>query len=224
MPYFGQIGHCTLHRMTSKKAADNLRYFTVAFRMYLEEIEAMRSYCMKHSKTTAIHTRGHELQVYRMYESKGKTAQYIHEMLAPFPEWEESPYWFSHGESWLRLKEEVEIRVNRHSNQCHIACQGIIWNNEPMLVHVYKFDTDKYLKVELIIPTNHGFLPVLPLRRITDAIQVHEHLVPEFIAKPKPPYTGHEMKFISLSDYLSREMPKGLYASECFPCLSKNDS
>jgi len=177
----------------------------------------MRSYCMKHNETAAIHTRGQELQVYRMFKSEGKTAAQIHEAVKTLPGWEESPYWVRHGEAWQKLKGEVEARVAGHSNQCHIACRGITWEHEPMLVHVYKFDGDKYLKVELIIPSYDGFLPVLPLRSITEALRCHEYLVPEFIAKPKPPYAGHEMRFISLSEYLSREMPPDLYASQCFP-------
>ncbi len=184
---------------------------------YLADIDGMQSICRKHEGTSAIHTKGKELQVYRMYLSGSKLAEHLHEAAGKLPGWEESPFWSMSGGSWEKIRKEVEDHVERHSSQVHISSRGVLWEDTPVLIHAYKFDADKYLKIELILPEYASPLPVLPLRRIIQALHCHEFLVPEFIAKPKPPYAGHEADFLTLTDYLSRTMPPELYATRCFP-------
>ena len=185
--------------------------------LYLKEINYQHALCHKHEKTTAIHTRGNELQVYRMYQSSAKLAEHLHKAVAKLSGWEESAYWEMNKQAWEKLRKEVENRVEQHSSQFHVSCRGVVWDGTPLLVHAYKFDADGYLKIELVIPEFKRHLLVLPVRTIAEAIECHEYLVPEFIAKPKPPYAGHEAAFESLTDYLSRTMPPELYATRCFP-------
>ncbi|MFA5800052.1 MAG: hypothetical protein WC840_03785 [Candidatus Peribacteraceae bacterium] len=191
---------------------------------YLKDIDYQYALCHKHEKTTAIHRKGKELQVYRMYQSSGKLAEHLHKAVAKLPGWEESAYWEINNKSWEKIRKEVENRVEQHSSQFHVSCRGVLWESTPILVHAYKFDADKYLKIELILPEYKSPLQILPLKRITAAIECHEFLVPELIAKPKPPYAGHETDFLTLTEYLSRTMPPELYATRRFPLHRVNDS
>ena len=198
--------------------ATGLRLLASLLSRYLADIDGMYCFCKKHSETSAIHTKGKELQVYRMYLSGSKLAGHLHEAVAALPGWEESPFWGMSGKAWEELRRQVEARVEQPSSQVHISSRGVLWEGTPILIHAYKFDADKYLKIELILPEYEAPLPILPLHRIIQALHCHEFLVPEFIAKPKPPYAGHETDcLMTLTDYLSRTMPPELYATRCFP-------
>lgn len=188
-----------------------------AIGIYLSEVDSYRSTCERHNKTAAIHTRGTELQVYRMFKKSDKLCQHLHQAVKGLPSWEESIYCKSQGGNWEKLKSEVEARVDSHSMQCHVASRGVLWDEIPMLVHAYKFDDDPHLKIELVVPEFKPMLPILPLRIIASSLHCHEYLVPKSMASALPPYAGHEIEFMSLWEYLSQTMPKDLYASTCFP-------
>lgn len=173
---------------------------------------------MRHEKTAAIHdTESDALEVYRMFDRKGATADQLHSSLKLLPSWERSPYWPMDGKEWESLRSDIESRVERHTRQCNIALRGLAWANMPMLVHAYKFDDDPKMKVEIVIPCFSSPFPMLPLRLVAEALRLHEFLIPAHVAKACPPYAGHETRFLTLWEYLSTSMPQSLYAARCLP-------
>ena len=204
---------------------DGLHLLTTGIYSYLREIHEYRSICLRHEKTAAIHdTDSNALEVYRMFDRKGETAEQLHRSLKLLPNWQESPYWVENGKQWEALKSDIESRVERHTKQCHIALQGCVWENIPMLVHAYKFDEDPKMKIEIVIPTFNSPFPILPLRLVAEGLRLHEFLIPEHVAKPCPPYAGHEVRFQTLWDYLSTSIDPSLYAARCLPTQSQGET
>ncbi|MBI3332218.1 hypothetical protein HYZ99_04680 [Candidatus Peregrinibacteria bacterium] len=197
---------------------DGLHRIAGAVYGYLRELHEYRDTCMRHEKTAAIHdTESDALEVYRMFDRKRETAEQLHRSLKMLPNWQESPYWVENGQRWEELKSDIGSRVDRHTKQYHIALQGVVWENIPMLVHAYKFDGDPKMKIEIVIPAFNSPFPILPLRLVAEALRLHEFLIPEHIAKPCPPFAGHEARFLTVWEYLSTSMPRSLYASRCLP-------
>ena len=184
---------------------------------YLQEVQEQHALVERHEGYVAIHTASKQLEVYRMFERNAETAQALRTAAERLPSWDQTPFWKQENNRWEKLAHEIEARMARHSKQHPILTRGIAWNNRPVLIHAYKFEPDPRMKVELILPTIPSLLPELPLRTLAQALQCHEYLIPSYIAKPVPPYEGHDTNFDTLSQYLSRTMPQGLYASQCFP-------
>jgi hypothetical protein len=203
----------------SALATDALNSFAHAAHLYLSETEEYRAQCMKHAKTAAIHTRGNELQVYRMFKRDEATARHMHEAAKSLPSWEESPHWKSQKDEWKRIATNVTKRMERHSEQHPIITKGIVINGVPMLIHAYKFEPDPTMKLELVLPEYPGSDAEMPLKRIATALEGHERLVPQFIASAIPPYSHHEARFLTLGEYLTDKMPSSLYATQCIDSL-----
>jgi hypothetical protein len=183
----------------------------------MQEVQEQRALIERHKDSAAIHTASKQLEVYRMFERKAETAQALRSAAERLPSWDQTPYWKQENSKWAKLSRETEARMAKHSKQHPILTRGIAWNNRPILIHAYKFEPDPRMKVELILPTIPSLLPELPLRTLAGALQCHDYLVPSYIAKPLPSYEGHDANFQTLSEYLSLNMPKELYASQCFP-------
>lgn len=203
----------------SAQDTNALDSFSEAAYSYLGEIDECLARCMKHSKTAAIHTRGTELQVYRMFQRDEATARQMHEATKSLPSWEESPYWRSQKDEWKRMAASVTRRMEKHSSQHPIITKGIVFNNVPMLIHAYKFEPDPTMKLELVLPEYPGSNEEMPLKRIATALECHERLVPPFVAPALPPYSHHETRFQTLGEYLTEKMPQSLYASGCIDSL-----
>ena len=73
------------------------------------------------------------------------------------------------------------------------------------------------MKVELVMTDYQSHDPDYALDSIIRTLECHECLIPEFIAKPKPPYERHEVDFLTIPEHLSRTMPQDLYDLCCFP-------
>lgn len=191
---------------------------TGAILSYLQELHEQHALVERHEGLAAIHTtKSKQLEVYRMFDRNAETAEALRRAAESLPSWKETPYWKKESNKWEKLVRDIDARMARHSELHPIVTRGITWNNRPILIHAYKFEPDPRMKLELILPTIPSLLPQLSLRTLADALHCHDYLVPSYIAKPLPPYEGHDTNFQTLSEYLSQTMPKELYASQCFP-------
>ena len=179
---------------------------------YMKEVESMYALCKANNHKAAIHERGKEFQLYRLYENSEKNREITGKMLrnatSKAEGWEDSPYWAQDGKQWALIEKQVKNKTLKHERLNPFLTRGISWEGIPVLVHAYKFEPDPVMKVELILPEYTSELPQSPLRRIASALRCHEHLVPHYIAEPLPPYTRHETRFSTIAEYLSRHMPK----------------
>lgn len=201
---------------TLSHSTGGLSLLSTAIYGYLEDIANIKVLCGQYEANTAIHDRGRTLQVYRLYERHADTARSIRDMTQSLPSWKESLFWETEYNKFEKLERDVTARMKKHEKLHPIATRGVSWERWPMLVHAYKFEPDPVMKVELVIPKCSSPLPELPVRDIVRALQCHSHLVPECVAKPLDPWTRHEAKFSTISEYLSRTMPDNLYATQCF--------
>ncbi len=202
---------------TAEQSIDGLHSLAGAILSYLQEVQEQRAIVERHEGSAAIHTAGKELQVYRMFDRSADTAQALRRATESLSPWDQTPYWKQEGNKWEKITRDIEARMAKHSEQHPILTRGVAWHSRPMLIHAYKFETDPKMKVELILPTIPSPLPQLPLRSLAEALQCHEYLIPSYCAKALPPYEGHDANFLTLSEYLSQNMPKELYACQCFP-------
>lgn len=199
---------------------DGITLLAGAFSMYFEELEGYRARCIAHEKSAAIHQRGTELQVYRLFERNESAAQFLRDSTSALPGWQESSFWRSYGQKWKQVESGVRTRMAKHKRLTEIATRGVLWEGDPILVHAYKFDADPVMKVELVIPKSNPAMEDLPLRTIASVLECHEYLVPLSVAAALPPYQRHETKFLTVSEYLSQKMPTELYATQCLQGVS----
>lgn len=193
--------------------SDGLELLSQALHGYHQEIDAQRSLCDKHTPTAAIHTKGKELQLYRLFERDEATAEHLRRVTDALPSWEETLDWNREGKNWEKLERDITGRMTKHEELLPIVTKGVSWEGRPILIHAYKFEADPTMKVELVLPHVELENPELPLRTIASALRCHEHLVPEGLAQARPPYERHEAEFISIPQYLSHTMPPELYAT-----------
>ncbi len=187
---------------------------------YLQEMEECRVICERHEKTSAIHTRGQSLQIYRQFKRDEFTARQIRTTTEDLPSWEQSIYWVKDGflaKAWKKMQNEVELRMAKHSKLHPIITRGIAWEGRPILVHAYKFEPDPVMKVELVMGMYESPVPELPLQVIASLLRCHQFIVPDYIAPPLSPWDHHETKFSTIWEHLSRTMSPGLYATQCLP-------
>lgn len=182
--------------------------------IYVREVEAQRALCEKHWRTVAIHNKGNELQIYRQFERKEEIAASIRRFGDLLPGWEETLEWKSQSAYLSRIQKAVERRMEKHSKQHAVYTRGVAWEHRPILIHAYKFEPDPRMKLEIVLPNVQRHFDELPVHRVCSALRCHEYLIPDYIAASRPPYEGHDMEFLTLTEYLSKTMPKGLYATE----------
>lgn len=175
----------------------------------------MRALCARHS-SAAIHTRGKSLQLYRIFESTSAVAKSLRRGTESLQGWEKSVHWKREKEALQKMEHEVIERMERHKELHAILTRGVAFEGRSILIHTYKFEPDPMLKVELIASPDPS-PEELPLQTIASLLRCHEFLVPESVAMAKPPYTRHEAQFLTIPEYLSQTMPRGLYATQCFP-------
>lgn len=208
----------TLTPMSSGEFSNGASTISIskAYSLYLRHISDQYALCAKHELTTAIHTKGKVLQVYRQYDRDEKTAKQIREVTDALPSWEALPYWKISASHLQKVEREVSMRMRKHSKQHPIVTKGVEFEGRPILIHAYKFEPDPIMKLELIIPELklESIQPELPLQRVASAIRCHEFIVPTFITLPKAPYAGHETEFLTVSEYLRKTMPKNTYATQ----------
>lgn len=199
---------------------DGLELLRDALYGYFMEIESCRVICARHESEAAIHSKGKTLQLYRLFKRDEVTAKQIINAVKELPGWEESIYYKKGGKLhrlWEKMYKEVEHRMVKHKKLRSIVTRGVEWEGLPILVHGYKYEPDPVMKVELLVAPYESPAPELPIQIMSSLLRCHEHIVPEYIASPLPPYERHEAAFEMISDYLSRTMPKDLYATQCLP-------
>lgn len=195
---------------------NGLSDFAIAFLDYLDDREKDRALVAKHAETTAIHTKGKDLQLYRLFDATAEVADYIRIGAEKLPSWEQSIFANPDLPRWEKQMHQVNQRMAKHQKLLPIVTRGVTMGI-PILIHAYKFEPDPILKVELIAVPHRTPAPLLPLQTMAALLSCHEFLVPDGVAKALPPYTRHEAEFVMMWDYLSQTMPKGLYASQCLP-------
>lgn len=193
-----------------------------ALNMYLREVEAQRALCVKHLATAAIHDAGKELQIYRQFARKEETAASIRRFGDLLPGWEQTFEWDAQSAHLNKLQKAIERRMEKHSKQHAVYTRGVSWEHRPVLIHAYKFEPDARMKLEIVLPNVRRHVVELPIHVVCSALRCHEYLVPEFVAEARPPYEGHGTDFLTLTEYLSREMPDGLYATQSFSFIKSD--
>lgn len=203
---------------------DGAQALSEALYGYLSEIDGYHMTCLKHEPTAAIHNVGQTLQVYRMFNTDEITAKHLREATDALPSWNQSTFRKNDGHRWDKLQRDITVRMERHTKQHPIATRGVMFEGLPLLIHAYKFEPDPMMKMEVIVPPYSSPTPELPLRLIALVLQCHEHIVPEYIASALPPYTHHDEKFLTISDFLSKTMPKKFHATQCLQRVSCHPS
>jgi hypothetical protein len=193
---------------------DGVQLLAEALGGYLQEVERYRAICQQHQHTAAIHMKGKELQIYRLFDRSADATEQLRTASELLPPWEESVFWKYEGDAWKKLHRDVEARMKKHQKLMPILTKGIEFNNLPMLIHAYKFEPDPMMKVELIVPHSEAMDAELPLRILALALECHDYLLPAYVTHPLPPYTRHETKFATVWEYLSATMPPELFASQ----------
>ena len=193
---------------------DNSTAVAKALNIYLREIEVQRLLCEKHLLSAAIHRRGKELQVYRQFDRNEDATASIRRFGEMLPSWDTLADWERIKGVPLKVEREVIARMGKHSKQHPFFTRGVAWERRPVLIHGYKFEPDPVMKLELILPSVERHIDEFSLHVIGSALRCHEYLVPDFVATAKAPYDRHETKFLTLTEYLTQTMPKGLYATE----------
>ena len=184
---------------------------------FIEEIERQRDICHRNQSTTAIHTKGKELQVYRMHKADKTVIEHLRDAASSLPSWDSALLSDWEGSKWNKVKSQIDSRVKRHEKQQSVLSQGVSWKGSPILIHSYKFEPDSSFKVELVMLSTMARQPERSLKTISEALECHDFLIPEHVAKPKPPYSKHETDFQTIDEYLSRKLPSDLYNLYCFP-------
>lgn len=185
-----------------------------ALNIYLRELEMQRALCAKHLSTAAVHDRGKELQIYRQFERREEVVASIRKFGDLLPSWESTLEWDTQSGYLNKVQKGIERRMEKHTKQHAVYTRGVSWEHRPVLIHAYKFEPDTRMKLEIVLPGVKRHVEELPVHRICSALRCHEYLIPEFVAAARPPYERHETKFLTLTEYLSQTMPKGLYATD----------
>jgi hypothetical protein len=193
---------------------ESLSLFAEALDGYHQELADQVAICKKHSQTAAIHDKGKELQLYRLFHRDAAVAEHLRNAAETLPSWQEALDWSNEGQKWEKIKQDVTGRMTKHNELLPLVTKGIAWEGRPVLIHAYKFEADPMVKVELVLPHVERELPTLPLRTIASALRCHEYLVPSELAEARPPYERHEAEFLSIPQYLSQTMPSSLYATQ----------
>lgn len=178
---------------------------------FIREIGAQRDLCTRNSDITAIHAKGKELGVYRMYVREDKVIKQFREASLSLPPWDEALCFDWEGGQWNKVKAQIDRRVERHKEQFPVVSRGIAWKGNPIYIHGYKFEDEAFFKVELNMLGTRAKEPERALKTLAEALECHEFLIPDEVAEPKPPYTKHEAAFLTIDEYLSRNLPPDMY-------------
>lgn len=203
---------------TPGHGTDGFQPLMEALYSFYADIKCRADLCVAQEKHAAIHmTKSKMLQVYRLYESQHKTADYLRVAVDSLETWEQSALWDFEGGIWEKIERDVNARMRRHKKLQPVLTRGITWKGNPILVHAYKFEPDPIMKVELVTPDSRMSAPQFSLHAVSDALDCHNFILPEHVASPLAPYTRHEANFLTPVEYLTRTLPEDLYTACCFP-------
>ncbi|MDD4318997.1 MAG: hypothetical protein PHW10_01590 [Candidatus Peribacteraceae bacterium] len=184
---------------------------------FVSEIGRQRDLCIRHRFTTAIHTKSKELGVYRMYGREEEAIKYLRDAASSLPPWEEAALFDWEGVKWNKVKAQIDRRVGRHKELEPVVSRGVAWKGNPVAIHAYKFEVERFFKIELEMLGETARQPERALKTMAEALECHDFLIPEAVAKPKAPYTKHEAAFLTIDEYLSRKLPPDMYALYSLP-------
>ena len=185
-------------------------YAKVAY-AFARDLHEKFDLCAKHNGTTAIHTKGKTLQVFRMFDRDDRTAKHLRDAAASLPSWEETPVWDWEGSAMQKIQSQVDARTRKHPKLLPVISRGVAWGNTPVIIHGYKYEEDPMMKLELLLPSREASQPEFALKTISAALECHEYLIPDCVATPRPPYSRHEAEFETLTQHLVRTLPEDLY-------------
>ncbi len=192
-------------------ASDNLTSLCRALGSFLEELGTQRDICIRNRDIAAIHAKGKELGVYRMYGRDADVIQHLRDTTASLPSWEEANQFDWEGADWNKTKAEIDARTERHKRLETVVSRGVAWKGNPVCIHAYKFEAEPVFKVELEMLGAHAEKSEFALKTLAGALECHDFLLPPEICTPKPPYAKHETKFLTIDEYLSRNLPRDMY-------------
>lgn len=195
-----------------------------ALNLYIRETGDQLALCAKHLATAAIHNKGKELQIYRQFDRREETAASIRRCGDMLPDWDTTLEWEAEKNYLSKLRREIERRMEKHTKQHPVYTRGVAWEHRPVLIHAYKFEPDSAMKLEIIAPNVKRHIEELPLHIVCSVLRCHDYLVPDFVARPNPPYARHETDFLTLTEYLTETMPKGLLATESIAFMRPDTS
>src|SRR5947209_2072136 len=191
---------------------DGLLSVSDALAGYLEEIDAYWTLCLQHEETTEASITEGALHLIRRFHWTAARASYAESAVERLQEWRRSPFWRTDGAAWRACEDAVRTGTSSPGEDSQSMIRGISWEGRPILACVSGRESDRLLRVELILLPVWREMPELPLRTVADGLRCHAFLLPKRIALPLPCSTSPS----SIRQLLSRAMPPNLYASQCF--------
>lgn len=192
-------------------ASENLDALCRALGSFFEEFGAQRDLCIRNRNMTAIHAKGKELGVYRMYDRQEEAIKQLRDATAALPSWDDAALFDWEGNDWNKIKSEIDRRTHRHKKLETVVSRGVTWRGRPVCIHAYKFEVDPVFKVELEMLGTPAKRPEFALKTLADALECHEFLIPSEVCMPRSPYVKHEAAFLTIDEYLSRNLPSDMY-------------
>lgn len=196
---------------SSTSSSANHEQFVHALYSFVAEFGAQRELCVANREKTAIHAKGKDLQVYRMYSTDAEAISYLRGAAESLPPWDEAMLFDWEGDKWDVAKKQIDIRVQKHKKLQEVTSRGVCWKGNAVCIHAYKFEPDPMFKVELVMPSSQAKRPELALRTLADSLECHDFLLPEEVATAASPYARHEAAFMTIDEYLSRNLPPDMY-------------
>jgi len=165
---------------------------------FLMEIDGYRQMCIRHDRNTMVtHTKNRTLWLRKEYKWNKELQELVTRTLSALDDWEESP-WNSDQDDWNRMKKRVEEQEQL------IASKGTHRKGWPVLVTV-QIKEDNIIVSTASPFVDHIHQPELPIRKAAMALECHEHLVPEYFAKPRC-VQPNKNNCYSLHSYLKNTM------------------
>ncbi len=160
------------------EAEQNLKQFASCILDFVMELDGYRQTCIRHDKSTAVTlAKNGTLWLRKKYELTDDVQETVDRTVGAMEDWKESPWWHK-WDTWDDLKERMEKREKP------LVCTGVHWEGWPMLVCITV--SEKSVTIATASPAvGSETLPELPLRKAAMALRCHEHIVPEWLAKPQ---------------------------------------
>jgi len=194
---------------------DGLASLETALAAYLEEIDEYRNICLQHERTTAVFITGQTLRIVKQFGCEQRAVAYLREATNRLPIWKKSPFFATSRKTWIGLEKEATERNGTGASARPLLARGIAWEGWPILVCAWSIQEQGLLQLDLCLPPVATELPELPLRRAATALRCHAHLLPDWVARPRPLPKLAQPGSLMLREFLERAMPQNLYASQC---------
>jgi hypothetical protein len=178
---------------------------------FAQEVKQQVELCECNEQTTAVHTRGKGLQLYRMYKRDKQALDNVRAVSKSLMEWKKHPMFGWEGEKWQRSKQGIEQKIKQHPDQNLILSKGVCHKGTAYYTHVYKVEGDDCFKTEVAPFDEFSNEPERAMPVIAGGIELLDMLLPKGIANALPPYHKHEHAFETISSYLAATLPSDMY-------------